>query len=286
MPAIIQLLICSTIGGLLSLTGGIILITLKKRQKIAEFMTAFAAGALLAAAFIDVLPEAAENGDIHQVLLWSLTGIIIFFLLESCIGWFHKHSKPAPDQHDHQLNKAAPAQQHTDHQRSKTSASQHVVNQHNTSVSPVIPMAIIGDTLHNFIDGIAIAAAFLVSPTSGAIVTLVVAAHEIPQEIGDFGLLLYHGLSRKKVILINILSSLATVFAASTFFLLGNHLSIDMAPALGLVAGFFIYIAASDIIPTIHDSKTKKIRTQKILMLLAGIIIVSLAITLFHHIAH
>lgn len=233
--------------------GGIILMTFKKRVKIAEYMTAFAAGALLAAAFIDVLPEAIEGGDTHNVLIWSLAGIIVFFLLESCISWFHKHGKAEDDHH---------------------------------KLDPVVPMAIIGDTLHNFIDGVAIAAAFLVSPTSGIVVTFAVAAHEIPQEIGDFGLLLHKGLPRKKVIIANILSSLVTVIAAVTFYLIGDQMDISMAPALGLVAGFFIYIAASDIIPTIHDSKSKKLRTQKIIMLLAGLIVVGLAVSSLHSWAH
>lgn len=250
MSVILQVLLCALAGGLLSLIGGFILIASKKRMKWADYLTAFAAGALLAAAFIDVLPEALEGSNIHLVLLLTLIGIIVFFLLESFIGWFHKHGK--------------------NHDR----------------VDPVVPMVIIGDTIHNFIDGVAIAAAFLVSPTSGIVVTLAVAAHELPQEIGDFGLLLSRGVNRRKVVLINVLSSLATAITAVIFYLIGNSLNISMAPMLGLVAGFFIYIAASDIIPSIHDSESNKTRMQKVCVLIAGVAIIGLAVVGLHGIAH
>jgi zinc and cadmium transporter len=237
MPIIFQVLICALAGGLLSLVGGFMLMASKKRVKLAE----------LAAAFADILPEALSDGDVHVVLLWTLAGIIVFFLLESFIGWFHSHN------HDSK-----------------------------TTVDPVVPMVIIGDTIHNFIDGVAIAAAFLVSPTSGIIVTLAVAAHEIPQEVGEFGLLLDRGVRRRKVALINILSSLATIAAAVLFYIIGDSLDISITPALGLVAGLFIYIAASDIIPSIHSSESRKIRFQKVLSLLVGVAIVGTAIMGLH----
>jgi zinc and cadmium transporter len=251
MPIVMQVLICALAGGLLSLIGGLILLASKKRVRAAEYATAFAAGALLAAALIDMLPEALEDSSAHLVTAFVLAGIIVFFLLELFLNWFHRHSS---------------------HGKSST--------------DPVVPMLIFGDVIHNFIDGIAIAAAFLISPTSGIIVTLAVAAHEIPQEVGHFGLLLHKGVSRKKVLIINVLSTLATVVSAVTFFTIGNKLDISLSPLLGLVAGFFIYIAVSDIIPSIHSDRSQKTKIKKAITLLAGIVIVWLAIVSLHSIAH
>lgn len=253
MPIVLQVLLCSLAGGLLSLIGGLILLASKKRAKFAEYATAFAAGALLASAFVDIIPEALETSDGFTASIFVLVGLILFFVLEIALGWFHQHGS---------------------HSRGKAPAK------------PIVQMVIIGDTLHNFIDGIAIAAGFLISPASGIIVTLAVAAHEIPQEVGDFGLLLHHGVSKKKVLWVNIFSSLATAASAVLFYLLGDNLDISFGPLLGLVAGFFIYIAASDIIPSIHASESKKVKFKKMLILIAGVIVVSLAVISLHNIAH
>lgn len=252
MPIVLQVLICALAGGLVSLIGGMLLLASKKRVSLAEYATAFAAGALLASAFVDIIPEALESADGEVVSIFILAGLIIFFILEIVLSWFHKHgSKNKPD-----------------------------------GGKSIVPMIIIGDTLHNFIDGIAIAAAFLVSPTSGIIVTLAVAVHEIPQEVGDFGVLLHNGLSRKKVLLANIASSLATAVSAVGFYLFGSYFDISFAPLLGIVAGFFIYIATSDIIPSIHSEKLRSAKLKKMAILLTGVIVVGLAVTALHNFAH
>ncbi|GHU07808.1 hypothetical protein FACS189431_2960 [Alphaproteobacteria bacterium] len=232
------------------MVGGICLLASKRHIKLAEYATAFAAGALLSAAFIDLLPEAAETGEPETVFIAVLAGILTFFLLEGLVHWFHHHHH------------------HDEHQ----------------PTDPVVPLVIIGDTVHNFIDGIAIAAGFLVDPLTGIIVTLAVAAHEIPQEIGDFGLLLHKGVKRSKVLLINIASALATTVAAVIFYLVGQSLDVEpyLAPVLGFVAGFFIYIAVSDIIPSIHHEKSRKLVLRQSIILLIGVILVGVAIRLLH----
>ena len=252
MPIVIQVLICSLAGGVLSLVGGMALLASKKRASLAEYATAFAAGALLASAFVDIIPKALESADGEMVSIFILAGLIIFFVLEIILSWFHKHG----------------------------------VKDKTDGAKPIVPMIIIGDTLHNFIDGIAIAAAFLVSPTSGIIVTIAVAIHEIPQEVGDFGVLLHNGLSRKKVLLVNIASSLATTIAAVGFYLFGSYLDISFAPLLGIIAGFFIYIATSDIIPSIHSEKLRSAKLKKMGILLIGVIVVGVAVTALHGLAH
>ena len=175
MSTLIQVLLFSLIGGVFSLVGGLLLLADKKRAiTLTKYATPFAAGALLAAAFMDLLREAGHRGNTDTALSFALAGILGFFLLERFLRWFHHH------------------------------------HEHSDKSDPTASLIIIGDTVHNFIDGIAIAAGFLVSPSTGIVVTLAVAAHEIPQEIGDFGLLLHKGLSRASVIKVNILSALAT----------------------------------------------------------------------------
>lgn len=236
----------SLIGSLISLAGGFFLLASKTRAKrLALYATPFAAGALLAAAFMDLLPEAVEIGDAQTALFFSMVGVIGFFLLERFIHWFHHH-----------------------HEQEDT----HVKD------SATIPLIIIGDTLHNFIDGIVIAAGFLVSVESGIIVTLAVGVHEIPQEIGDFGLLLAKGMSKKKVIWVNIISAVFTTVAAVVFFQLGQSTIDNLDALLGLVAGFFIYIASSDIIPTLHKTKDRKLAGAQTALLIIGVVLVSFMI--------
>jgi zinc and cadmium transporter len=248
MSTLIQVIFFSLIGGVVSLIGGLLLVANKKRAKtIAEYATPFAAGALLAAAFVDLLREATHQGDIEIALFFTLGGILVFFFLERFLRWFHHH-------HEHK----------------------------DGSKDPRVALIVVGDTLHNFIDGIAIAAGFLVSPTTGIIVTLAVAAHEIPQEIGDFGLLLNKGMKRARVIIVNVLSALATTVAAVIFFVIGQSFEIRLDIVLGLIAGFFIYIAVSDIIPSIHQNEAKKIAGWKSAMLVLGVVIVSLVTINLH----
>lgn len=249
MTNIFIVIFFSLIGGVVSLIGGIVLLASKKRANwLANYATPFAAGALLAAAFTDLLQEAAHEGDINHALTATLGGILTFFLLERFLHWFHHHHE------------------HTD-----------------KKTDPTVSLIVIGDTVHNFIDGIAIAAGFLVSTETGIVVTLAVAAHEIPQEIGDFGLLIKKGLERKKVLLINIMSAFATTLAAVIFYQLGQSFVLPLDIILGLVAGFFIYIAVSDIIPSIHQKEQKRIAGSQTIMLFAGVIIVGVLTSSLHN---
>lgn len=248
MDTIWYVLFFSLIGGIVSLIGGVLLLAGKKRAyHLAEYATPFAAGALLAAAFLDLLKEGAHNGAAELVLLWTLIGMLVFFLLESTLMWFHHH-------HEHQEKR----------------------------VDPTASLIIVGDTLHNIIDGIAIAAAFLISVPTGIVTTIAVAAHEIPQEIGDFGLLLKKGLARRTVLLVNIGSALATTLAALIFFRAGEANETLLSCLIGITAGFFIYIAASDIIPSIHETKDKRSLNIKSSLLVLGVLVVGLTTTIAH----
>jgi zinc and cadmium transporter len=239
----------SLVGGLFSLVGGVIMLSRKTAaHKLATYATPFAAGALLAAVFLDLLPDGLSESDTDTVLFSTLVGIILFFIAERFLRWFHHH-------HDDD-------EKHSD---------------------PAISLIVAGDTLHNALDGVAIAAAFLISVPTGIVTTIAVAAHEIPQEVGDFGLLLSKGMSRRNVLIVNAVSALATTVAAVITFALGSSDALPVGVLLGLSAGFLLYIALSDIIPTIHakTDASKFIQLQTVL-LIVGVITVGIAVKAAH----
>ena len=238
----LTVLFWSLVGSVFSLIGAILLIkSSKDTNKFIHYAMPFGAGALLAAAFLGLIPEAMHQLEPIVAALWMLGGFLLFFVLERGLSWFHHH-------HNHEESNKA---------KNKTQTY----------------LVVIGDTLHNAIDGVALGAAFLVSPATGIGAALAIAAHEIPQEIGDFGILLSKGMKAKKAILVNILSALATVAAALLTFWLGHNGIINVAPLLAVAAGFFIYVAAADIIPDIHERPHKE-AFQQSLMLLLGVAIV------------
>jgi zinc and cadmium transporter len=244
---IIALIIAVLAGSLISLLGGVLLLRAKKHRELAILLTLpFGAGALLAAAFFDLLPEALELGDVRSLLLWTLGGFTFFFVLERCASWFHHH-------HEHDDVHAKNAQQRR--------------------------LILAGDIMHNAIDGLAIGAAFLVSIPTGVITTLAVSAHEIPKELGTFALLLSRGWKDGVVLLANIATALATIAAALLIYFLGTDIHLPIGPLLAVTAGFFIYVAASDIIPDIHE-QPQKTGTIQAAMLVGGIVIVGYVITL------
>ena len=250
---LLTVLFWSLIGSVVSLVGGVALLGSKLlRDKAIRYGLPFGAGALLAAAFISLLPEALEGSDAHSVALYALGGFLAFFILERLLGWFHHH-----ESHHH---KEAHGARDKSHQA----------------------LVIIGDTLHNAIDGVAIGAAFIVSPAAGIATALAVAAHEIPQEIGNFSILLGKGMRVRNVIIVNVLSALATVVTALATYLLGGAADFNPALLLAVAAGFFIYIAASDIIPDIHEKPRREGNVQAA-MLLIGVVVIGGIISLAPH---
>ncbi|MBI3984962.1 MAG: ZIP family metal transporter [Candidatus Levybacteria bacterium] len=250
LPVLIYILFFTLVGSVFSLMGGIFLLLKEKKVlKYSHFLAAFAAGTLLGTVFFDLLPEAVEEGE-HvvemglledvNIFFWVLFGILGFFLLERFVHWFHHH------QHDYGEE----------------------------LVKPTVPLIVLGDSVHNFIDGVAIGATFLVSIPLGIITSLAVAAHEIPQEIGDFGILLHKGLKRKKVLLINFFSALTAVVGALISFVLGERIEATLPILLAITAGFFIYIAASDLIPEIHHENRKGFAVIETTLMFLGVIII------------
>lgn len=228
------IVVFTLIGSVVSLIGGILLLLKEKfALKISHFLSAFAAGTLLGAAFLDLMPESGEP-------LWALIGLLVFFLIERFI---HHH--------------------HQGQEKEKT----------------VIPLIVIGDSLHNFVDGVAIAATFLISIPLGIVTTFAVAAHEIPQEIADFGLMLSKGVKRGKVLQINFLSSAVALLGALGTFIYKDVLEQFLPVILALTAGFFIYIASANLIPEIHSEEKKEIAFWESVMLFIGVLVIYFAIS-------
>ncbi len=253
LSTLANILLFTFLGSIGALIGGLILLSKEKLAlKISHFLASFAAGVLLGAAFFDLLPEAAHEGEELgiNVFSWALIGIIVFFLIERSIHWFHHHEE---------------------------------FHEHKKESKSTIPLIIIGDTVHNFVDGIVIAATFMISAPLGIVTALSVAAHEIPQEIGDFGLLLHKGLSRKKIILVNVLSASVAILGALLTYFLGNVLEPYLPILLALTAGFFIYIASSDLIPEIHYEKRKGFALIESILLLAGVLVIWISVSLLGH---
>lgn len=244
----------SLFGSLFSLIGGFLLLAKRlSAHRVQRVAVPFAAGALLAAAMLDLLPEAVEHSESLVVTMsLVLSGFVFFFVLERFLGWFHHH---------HEHGATVPQARRRRSVRS---------------------LIVVGDTLHNAIDGLVIGAAFLADPTVGIIAAIAIAAHEIPQEIGDFGVLLSLGMRRRNVLLVNIASAFITVVAAALIFGLGSSLTAIEPILLALAAGMFIYIAASDLVPTIHDEPSVRVANYQTIILLAGIVLVGFTTTFIH----
>lgn len=243
------IILFTLVGSVLSLIGGVFLLLNRKLGNISHILSSFAAGALLGAVFFEIFPEgvhqAEENFGILNFFLFSLLGILLFYLLERVLHWQHNHDEDDVKE-------------------------------------PVVPMIVIGDTIHNFVDGIAIASAFLVNIPFGIITALVVGAHEIPQEIGDFGVLLKKGLRRKSVLFINLLSALISLIGAILTFYIGTSLVASSVIFIAISGGFFLYISLSNLIPEIHHENRKGFAFAETAALILGLIITYAAITNLH----
>jgi zinc and cadmium transporter len=249
MSTLAYILVFSSLGSVISLIGGALLLSRKEfAHEFSHLLAPFAAGTLLGTAFLDLLPEAMENSSGKQPFAFALGGLLAFFLLERFVRWFHHHHEHDDQPHD----------------------------------TATVPLIVFGDSLHNLIDGIVIGGTFLVGIPMGMVTTLAIAAHEIPQEIGDFGLLLNRGLSRGRVLTYNLLSALMTVVGAVLAWALGHRIANALPVFLGCAAGFFIYIAASDIIPEIHRQHRTRFAIIETLLLLAGVGVVTFTVSILH----
>lgn len=248
MSTLVAILIATTAGSLLSLliAGAV---ALSARPHWVPVLVSYAIGALLGASLLEVLPEAVRiGGDIETVSASILAGILLFFLLEKLVLWRHCHDEVCEAHsavghaHDHAH----------DHGRSGL-------------------MITVGDTFHNFVDGLIIAGAFLVDFRVGAVTALAIIAHEIPQEIGDFLILLHSGYSRTRALLLNALTGVATVAGALVgYYALSS--SQGWTPILlGMAGASMLYVALSDLIPGLHKRAELRATLQQLALIGMGI---------------
>lgn len=237
------------LGSFVSLFLVIWLLSIKNlASRFSLLLTSFAAGALLTAAFLDLLPEAFEEVRSTNLFWGALLGIVVFFLLERSLLWFHHH-----------------------HGEEKTGVMKE-------EKKPVTLLLMIGDALHNFLDGVVIGGSFLVSIPLGVVTSLAVFFHEIPHEIGTFGALLHEGLTYSRVVLYNVLSGVTALLGAILAYFFLSHLSAVIPYLLAFAAGNFIYISASDLIPEIHRAFDKEKALVQTTFFLLGIFTIWLTI--------
>ncbi|MBX3630909.1 MAG: ZIP family metal transporter [Nitrosomonas sp.] len=253
MSTLYWIILASFVGGVLSLLFAAML-TLNTRTAWVSKLVSFAIGALLGAAFLSTLPEAFElSEDPGQVTLMVLIGILLFFILEKLVLWRHCHLEDC-EAHDPSVAVAATA--HHDHG-------------HDYGRSGM--MIMVGDTFHNFVDGILIAAAFMVDVQLGIITSIAIITHEIPQEAGDFIILLNSGYTRGKAFLMNLLSSFATLVGGVLAYLMLDTLDFLILPLLSLASASMIYVALSDLIPGLHKRPEIGATVQQVSLILLGI---------------
>ncbi|MDT4332026.1 ZIP family metal transporter [Methylomonas sp. MED-D] len=263
MNTLLLIVIFTAIGGVLSVLAASVFLLLpeRARQQVLPHGISFAIGALLTGAFCGLIPHAFEDvarQDIAGLSATILAGILGFFTLEKLLVWRHCHSHACEahgeDSHDH-------------HEHGHPAGEDH-----GRRVAGMF--IILGDGIHNFVDGVLIGAAFLTDPQLGIVTSLAVAAHEIPQEVGDFAILLHSGYTRRKALFYNMLASLTTVIGGIlAYFSLGDLHHI-LPYFLTLAASSFIYIAVADLIPSLHRKTDSKASLQQIGFILAGVVLI------------
>ena len=247
MIVLIQILIAVLIVSLVSVLGILIFFREKILNKILFYLVSFAAGTLLGAAFLDLLPEALEGGFKESVPVFILLGILSFFALEKFFYWHHHH---------------------TGHENEEAHGFTY--------------LNMIGDAIHNFLDGAVIAVSFMNSTALGIIATIAIIAHEIPQEIADFSILIYGGFSKAKALVFNFLTALTAVVGALVAYFFSNAIENSSIFLTSLAVGGFIYIASTDLIPEIHKEKDFKKSMLQLLMLALGIGLIWFIGVFFH----
>jgi len=241
MSQLVQILGLSLIGSVAGLVGGAIFLFKRDwAEKLCLFAVPFAAGVLLSTSLLHLLPEAVA-GIGNDAFLIVLIALLSSFFFEQYFARLHHHE-----------------------------------HQHSSRVKSSVPLVILGDTIHNFIDGVAIASAFLVEPRFGLVVTLATFLHEVPHEVGDFGILMSAGWSRAKTFTVNFLSALATFPGALMVFYLMRDAEEKIGLLLAVSAGVFLYLGASDFLPEVGEHRDGVAAWKKFLPLVFGAVVMYL----------
>lgn len=237
---LVWILISTLLVALISLVG-IFTLSLKEKllEKILFCLIGFSAGSLIGSAFLHILPEVLEKTKDMAVFYYLILGIVLFFLMERYFYWRHCHNEIC-------------------------------------DIHAFTYLNLIGDGFHNFVDGMVIAVSFVVSLKLGIVTTLAVILHEIPQELGDFGVLVYGGFSKSKALFYNFVSAFMAIVGALVGYFISDIIGFSNF-LLPLTAGGFIYIATSDLIPQIHKESNLRRSTFALIAFLSGIVFMALA---------
>jgi zinc and cadmium transporter len=248
LPTLAWIVLANTLGSALAV-GGAAAFALAARAHWVPALISYAIGALLGAAFLEILPHAVESAANTQgVIAMVLVGILLFFLLEKLVIWRHHHTD---DGHSH-------ASELHDHGRSGL-------------------MILLGNTFHNLVDGVIIAAAFLQSVELGVITAVAIFAHAIPQQVSDFVILLHSGFTKQRALLFSLVSSLATVLGGLLAYAALRGMQQIVPYLLGIAAASMIYVAVADLMPSLH--KRPEIRATLQQVILIGLGVGSIALT-------
>lgn len=255
MDTLLWIVVASICGGVLSMLCAALFVLNERLQRYLGAMVSYAIGAMLGAVFLDVLPEAIHLSKNVALLSGTvLAGILLFFILEKLVLWRHCH-------HEHcEAHELLESEHGHDHGRSGL-------------------MITVGDTFHNFVDGIIIAAAFLTDTHLGVVTALAIIAHEIPQEVGDFAILLHSGYSKLRALQLNLISSFASVAGGVLGYLTLQTMQSLIPSMLALAAASLLYVAVADLIPGLHKRAHLRDTVQQVVLIALGI--GTVALTLF-----
>ncbi len=253
LEIIIYTLLSVFVVSLVSLIGVATILFKRDIQKILLILVSLSAGTLFGGAFLHLLPEAVEKeGFTVEVSLLVLAGIFVFFILEKIVHWHcHIHATLPEDVKKHE-------REHHPHIEDR---------------SQIAVLNLVGDGIHNFVDGLVIAGTYLISTSAGLAITLAVILHEVPQEIADFGVLLYSGLSKRKALFYNYLSAAVAFVGAIVGLYFGGRSESFIRLIIPFAAGGFIYIAGSNLIPELHKECGMKESIWHVVALVAGVLI-------------
>jgi zinc and cadmium transporter len=268
LTTLLCIILCTLLSGVLSvLAAGLFLaLPYKRREALIPHMVSFATGALLGAALLGLIPHAvigAGTDNVHEVGIALIAGIALFFVLEKFLLWRHCH--------DDHCDEHAVEDPHNHHGHNHDHAH-HAARQKASGA-----LVLVGDALHNVLDGVLIAAAFLTDVHLGIVTALAIMAHEIPQEVGNFAVLLHSGVSRRRALALNLLTSLTAVIGGVVgFFALGTALKA-LPFALAVAAASLLYVAVADLIPGLHRRVDPRSSVMQVLLIGAGIAIIAFA---------
>lgn len=301
-PILVWIILFSLIGGSLSVAGAA-LVALNARVSGVPMLISYAIGAMLGAVFLEILPEAIHiASDVHTMFATVLFGILLFFALEKLVIWRHCHGDHCEVHAIHTEEECPDIKpviktnaQQTPILNTKYRAASGITlgpsnsiikaphnHSHNHDHGRSGMMVMIGDTFHNFVDGILIASAFMVDVKVGIVTAVAIIAHEIPQEVGDFLILLHSGYSKKQAFLFNLVSSFATVVGGVIAYFALQHVQNWVPTILGLAASSMLYVAVADLIPSLHKRTELRATISQLSLILCGVASIWLTGYLLH----